>query len=219
MKHTMGFTITLSAILLASLAGAQTQSQSNSQDQSLADYARKARKDTGTTGAAKSKKVFDNDNIPREDKLSVVGTAPPPDSMADNNAGEPKPADSSANAAANAGAAAPATESKPGAPEDDPAKKQAEWKQWQEKIGQQKDQIDLLARELDVLQREYQLRAAAMYADVGNRLRNSANWDKEDSQYKQKIADKQKQVDDAKQKLDDLQEQARRAGVPSAMRE
>jgi hypothetical protein len=58
-----------------------------------------------------------------------------------------------------------------------------------------------------------------MYADVGNRLRNSTAWDKEDADYKQKIADKQKSVDDAKQKLDDMVEEARKAGVPAAMRE
>ena len=77
----------------------------------------------------------------------------------------------------------------------------------------------MLSRELDVLQREYQVRAAAMYADVGNRLRNSADWDKQDAQYKQQIADKQKAVDDAKQKLDDMQEEARKAGVPASARE
>jgi len=93
------------------------------------------------------------------------------------------------------------------------------WKQWGEKIASQKDQIDLLTRELSVLQKEYQLRAAAMYADVGNRLRNSSDWDKQDTQYKQQIADKQKQVDDANQKLTDLQEDARKAGVPSSIAE
>ena len=77
------------------------------------------------------------------------------------------------------------------------------------------DQIDLLGRELDVLQREYQIRAAAMYADAGNRMRNSADWDKQDAQYKQQIADKQKALDDAKQKLEDMQEDARKAGVPA----
>jgi len=76
-----------------------------------------------------------------------------------------------------------------------------------------------LTRELDVLQREYQIRAAAMYADVGNRLRNSAAWDKQDADYKQQIADKQKALDDAKQKLDDMDEQARKAGVPNSMRD
>ena len=42
-----------------------------------------------------------------------------------------------------------------------------------------------------------------------------ADWDKQDAQYKQQIADKQKALDDAKQKLDDMQEDARKAGVPS----
>jgi len=58
-----------------------------------------------------------------------------------------------------------------------------------------------------------------MYGDVGNRLRNSADWDKQDAQYKQQIGDKQKALDDAKQKLEDLREEARKAGVPSSVRE
>jgi uncharacterized coiled-coil protein SlyX len=101
----------------------------------------------------------------------------------------------------------------------DQAQKEAAWKQWGDRIAQQQQTIDLLTRELDVVQREYQIRAAAMYGDVGNRLRNSADWDKQDAQYKQQIADKQKALDDAKQKLDDLREEARKAGVPSSVRE
>jgi hypothetical protein len=58
-----------------------------------------------------------------------------------------------------------------------------------------------------------------MYADVGNRMRNSADWDKQDAQYKQQIADKQKALDEAKQKLEDLQEEARKAGAPASVRE
>ena len=58
-----------------------------------------------------------------------------------------------------------------------------------------------------------------MYGDAGNRLRNSADWDKQDAQYKQQIADKQKALDDAKQKQDEMQEEARKAGVPSSVRE
>ncbi len=120
---------------------------------------------------------------------------------ADNAAGAP--ADDKNAAGANA--------------DDEQAKKQAGWKSWQTKLTAQKDQIDLATRELDVLQREYQLRAAAMYADAGNRMRNSAEWDKQDADYKQKIADKQKAVEDAKSKLTDMQEEARKDGVPSAM--
>ncbi len=194
MKHItlIGLALASSMALLASTAVAQTTAPAQSQS-SLGDYARKIRKDPGT---AKAKpKVFDNDNLPTEDKLSVIG-----EKSADN-AGAP--GDDKSAAGANA--------------DDDMAKKQADWKSWQTKLGTQKDQIDLASRELDVLQREYQLRAAEMYADAGNRLRNSAQWDKQDADYKQKIADKQKAVDDAKQKLTDMQEEARKAGVPSAM--
>jgi len=199
--------------LFAALAVAQTTTPQQGQS-SLGDYARQVHKDTG----AKAKpKVFDNDNLPKDDKLSIVG----------------QPAEVPAEGAAAEGEKAPAADSKEAAPADgkkaegtkplsvdeEQAKKQALYKEWQEKLAAQKNQIDLASRELDVLQREYQLRAAAMYADVGNRMRNSAQWDKEEADYKQKIADKQKAVDEAKQKLTDLEEDARKAGVPAAMRE
>jgi hypothetical protein len=197
-----GFTLALLTVVAGSPAVAQTTNPSPDQT-SLGDYARKVHKDP----AAKAKpKVYDNDNLPTDDKLSVVGGAPA--SAAGNGAAE----DAGTKAADGKDAAG-------AKPEDDQTKKQAEWKGWQEKLSAQKNSIDLASRELDVLQKEYQLRAAAMYADVGNRMRNAAQWDKEDADYKQKIADKQKAVDDAKQKLDDMQEEARRAGVPAAMRE
>ncbi len=201
----VGFVLALSTIWLGSPAGAQTTSsapgQSSPDQSSLGDYARKVRKDPA--GAKAKPKVFDNDNLPMNDKLSIVGQ-PPPTTTADAS---DKPADSK-----DAAAAKPAASS-----DDEKAKKQAAWKAWQDKLTGQKDAIDLASRELDVTQREYQLRAAAMYADVGNRMRNSTQWDKEEADYKQKIADKQKALDDAKQKLDDMKEEARKAGVPSAM--
>ena len=91
--------------------------------------------------------------------------------------------------------------------------------EWKTEDSEQQGKIDLLSRELDVTQREYRLRAAAFYADAGNRLRGSGTWDKEDAQYKQQIAQKQKALDDAKKALDDMKEQARKAGVPAKMRE
>jgi hypothetical protein len=196
----------------------QAQTGSNSQaspaGQSLGDYARQVRKEPD--GKPKTK-VFDNDNLPKTDKLSVVGNAPAAGAEAAAPA-ESKPAETAS--------AAPGGQSKAeaGAPPADTSKmdqaqKEAAWKQWGDKIAQQQQTIDLLTRELDVVQREYQIRAAAMYGDVGTRLRNSAEWDKQDAQYKQQIADKQKALDDAKQKLDDLREEARKAGVPSSVRE
>lgn len=205
MKHIKTYGMGL--VLLLGVAGipsnAQNQTQSNTQSSptspSLGDYARQVRKDP----EAKSKpKVFDNDNLPREDKLSVVGK---PSESAENT---PAPkTDESQGASAPSGA------------NPDEATKQAALKQWADKIEGQQKQVDLLQRELDVLQREYQIRAAAMYGDAGNRLRNSTDWDKQDAQYKQQIADKQKALDDAKQKQDEMQEDARKAGVPSSVRE
>jgi hypothetical protein len=233
----------LGFVLFLVLAGAPTSaqnqapttSQKSSSGSSLGDYARQIRKDP----AAKAlPKVFDNDNLPKDDKLSVIGQTPAP---ASDNSSETKaaqsdsasPAAGGANAGtANKGAtdAKAGTEAKTGSEEkapltstvkapDEEATKPAAAKQWSDKLTAQKEQIDLLARELDVLQREYQIRAAAMYADAGNRMRNSSDWDKQDAQYKQQIADKQKALDDAKQKLDDLQEDARKAGAPASVRE
>lgn len=202
-------------------AGAQDQAMSNGQSsssgQSLGDYARHVRK---APEANSKPKVFDNDNLPKNDKLSVVGTAAPPT----ENPAEAKDATQAEAAPAATADAKPASTDKTAAntaskaPVDE-ASKEAAWKQWGDKLKSQQQQIDLLGRELDVLQREYQIRAAAMYADAGNRLRNSGDWDKQDAQYKQQIADKQKAVDDAKQKLEDMQEEARRAGVPDSVRE
>src|SRR6059058_3169487 len=53
------------AAILVTLASAQSQS--------LGDYARSVRKDKKSTG----EKHYDNDNLPRTDKISVVGNAAP----------------------------------------------------------------------------------------------------------------------------------------------
>jgi hypothetical protein len=210
----------IGAALLLGLLGLSAMAQSQQSD-SLGDYARQVRKDTG---APKPKKVFDNDNLPTTDKLSVVGNAAPTPA---ENSGDNKPADASAAAPASGDTKQTADPNAPKAtapktsktPEEEQKEKEAAFKQWGDKITTQKDQIDLASRELDVLQREYQLRAAAMYADAGNRMRNEGNWDKQDADYKQKIADKQKALDDAKSKLDDLQEQARKAGAPASVQD
>jgi hypothetical protein len=204
----IGFALALFTIPAGSLAAAQTTAPVADQS-SLGDYARKVHKDPNVKAKPK---VFDNDNLPKEDKLSIVGEAAPV-TAADASA------DSSSKAAAASSGKDGAAANPAASTNDEQNKRLAEWKSWQDKLTAQKNSIDLASRELDVLQKEYQLRAASMYGDVGNRLRNSTQWDKEEAEFKQKIADKQKAVDDAKQKLDDIQEEARRAGVPAAMRE
>jgi hypothetical protein len=217
MRHSaaLGVGIALYLSVAGLSGGLQAQTESTSQaspaGQSLGDYARQVRKEPE---AKPKKKVFDNDNLPKEDKLSVVGNAPAPGAEAAAPA-ESKPAETANTAPAKAEAGAPPADTS----KMDQAQKEAAWKQWGDRLKAQQETIDLLTRELDVVQREYQIRAAAMYGDVGNRLRNSADWDKQDAQYKQQIADKQKALDDAKQKLEDLREEARKAGVPSSVRE
>ena len=182
--------------VLVSLAGAQSSD-------SLGDYARSVRKEE-KKGAAKK---YDNDNLPATDKISVVGNAQPETDNGDTNA----PSTADANAAQPGDSSAGSTpDAQPGAekkPEVSDAQKAND--DWKKKIDEQKAKVDLLAREMDVTQREYRLRAAAFYADAGNRLRGSGTWDKEDAQYKQQIAQKQKALDDAKKALADMQEQAR----------
>jgi hypothetical protein len=198
----------IAAVILAGLMATFASAQDSTQEQPLGDYARAVRKDKKTAAA----KQFDNDNMPVDDKLSVVG-----------GAGSSTAADKSqaANTAADASEADKKTDDKPPSiqPGESKEDRQKTYDSWKDRLTDQKAKLDLLNRELDVEQREYQLRAAAMYADAGNRMRNSGAWDKEDADYKQKIADKKKAVDEAKQQLDDMQEDARKAGVPSSVRE
>lgn len=172
---TMGAAVLLSGILYA---------QQQSSQPSLGDYARSVKKNkTAPTTAVKQ---YDNDNLPTDSNLSVVGPAPsqnPTDANATN-------ADATAKADAEAAKA-----------------------DLQKKMDDEKQKVDSLSRELDLEQREYRLRAAAFYADAGNRLRDSGQWDKDDAQYKADIDTKQKAIAAAKDQLDQLQEQARKAGM------
>ena len=83
----------------------------------------------------------------------------------------------------------------------------------QAKLDAQKAKIDQIAHELDLDQREYRLKAAALYNDAGNRLRNAGEFDKEGAQDRADMDAKQKALDDAKAQLTDMQERARKAGV------
>ena len=81
------------------------------------------------------------------------------------------------------------------------------------KAEEQKKAIAQLERELDVARREYRLKVAVYYADVGNNLRDSKKWAEEDRKQRAELDDKQKALAEAKQKLADIQEEARKAGV------
>ena len=168
--------------------------------QSLGEVARSARK--GKTHQSAANHQYDDDNLPKNDHLSVVGPAPAANANGSNPTGEVSPqGQAAAQATATADKKAPAEE------------RQRAAEEWKNKIDDKKQKVASLSHELELTQREYRLRAVAMYSDAGNRLRNSATWDKEDADFKKQLEDKQKAVDAAKQDLDNLTEQARKAGV------
>ena len=61
----------IAAILIMTAASVASAQTSTAQPQSLGDYARTVRKDKKPSSA----KQFDNENLPVDDKLSVVGGA------------------------------------------------------------------------------------------------------------------------------------------------
>jgi phosphopantothenoylcysteine synthetase/decarboxylase len=186
MKHTK--LMAIGTLLLLGVSGAAAQS--------LGDYARAARKKKVEPTTAT--RHYDNDNLPTNETLSVVG--PPPPAIA--NAGQ---------GAANA-SSTPATKAAAD-PAAAAAERQKTADEWKKKLDQQKQKLDSLNHELDLEQREFRLRAAAYYGDAGTRLRDSAQFDKDDVQYKSDVGGKQKAIDAARQEFDEMQEQARKAGI------
>jgi hypothetical protein len=151
--------------------------------QSLGDYARSVRKNKPEPTVAS--RHYDNDNLPTTDKLSVVG---------------PPPSNDTGAATAKAAAA-------PG-----PSAQQKAADEWKQKLDDQKQKVDALNHELDLDQREVRLRTAAAYTDPTVAVRD-VQWNKDDARYKSQIEQKQKALDDARQQLEDMQEQAHKAGV------
>ncbi len=168
--------------------------------QSLGEVARSARK--GKTHQSAANHQYDNDNLPKTEHLSVVGPAPAVTGNGSTPTGDVNP-QNQAPAQATSAADKKASAEKPPSAADE----------WKNKIDDQKQKVASLSHELELTQREYRLRAVAMYSDAGNRLRNSATWDKEDADFKKQLDEKQKAVDAAKQDLDNLTEQARKAGI------
>jgi hypothetical protein len=157
--------------------------------QSLGDVARQVRKNKAETTT--TSRHFDNDNLPTNDSLSVVG--PPPtaepgiDAPPANNASSPA------------------------------AEKQKAADAWQKKVTDEKQKVDALKHEIELDQREMRLRAAAQYTDPSISVRD-VNWMKDDAKYRSDLDQKQKQLADAQKQMDDTQDEGHKAGYtePSA---
>ena len=190
-------------IALSVMAGAQAQSAS------LGDYARSVRQNKPQAAKAPAK-VYDNDNLPSA-TISVVGATAPtatdaakdskdsqqPDVKADDKtaASTPKTDEKSAEKKAS-------TEIKPG---QSPEERQKAYAGWKTRIADQKKKVDALAHDLDDFQHNSTLAQVSVWPET--------------QKYGQGLADKQKALAQAKAELSDLQEQARKAGVPASVAE
>jgi hypothetical protein len=198
MKHTKLMAVVTLLTLAAGVASAQSSSAP-----SLGDAARAARKNK--TDASPATRHYDNDNLPANETLSIVGP-------------EPVPAKDAAVSAKDKGAATATDidkdkDKKPADPTVAATERQKAADEMKKKMAQQQEKIDALNHEISLDQREERLRAAAFYSDAGTQLRNSAQWQKEQAESKNDADAKQKALDTAKQQYDEMQEQARKAGI------
>ncbi len=190
---------------------ASAQPSTAATDQPLGDYARAIKKEKKPTA-----KTFDNDNLPMEDKLSVIGSSTTSD--AQHSSANPAIArNGGESSAADKTTAEKLPAVTPGESVED---RQKVYGQWQDKLSEQKNKVDSLSHDIDALQREYKLRLAEVYyGDPAARARNDVGADKQAADFKRELDEKQKALTDAKQDMDNIQEDARKAGVPESVRE
>ena len=159
--------------------------------QSLGDVARANRAKKHSSSSAVK---LDDDTMPRSSTPSSVA--------------EPaKTDDKSADAKDDEGKAAPK--------KDTPDAGKQKNEELKKQIDAQKKEIATLQRELDIAQRESRLRAASYYGDAGTMLRDQGKYAEDTRKEQDEINTKKQALDAAQQKLSDLQEQARKSGLPS----
>ena len=181
-------TLCLSALALMIFACGTAFAQTSDQD--LVSAARKARAQQKNAPATK---VWTNEDI-------ASTPAPPP---------APPESDAKAGEATKDAAAKPADAAKqPSA--DDKAKAAAAM---QKRIDSQKAEIATLSTQADLAEREFKLQVANYYADAGNSLRDPKKWADERDAKQKEINDKKAAIEAAKAKLQDLFEEARKAGL------
>ncbi len=133
-------------------------------------------------------KVYDNDNLPGSGTISILGEA-----------SNPKEAEK---------------EEKQAAASDEERKKQQQ--QIAGAVAEQRKKIAGLQHEIDLLNREGRIRTAEYYSDPGVQLRNPQAWTQQEGQMRSDMAAKTQELQAARDKLSQMQEAARKAGVPSS---
>jgi len=172
------------------------------QGPSVADAARKAR--AQKKGEPPAKQVWDDDNIPKVPRETPAE----------------KPAGDGATAAGGEGpAATPGPDAKAGTSEDTAAKQAQLEAQWRQKFAAAHKKLDDDQKDLDLMQREYQLKRQQYYTDPNTALKQQYN--NYGGGRGPELEDLQKKIDETKQKIEadkqaisDLEDQLRRDGLP-----
>jgi len=162
---------------------AQTSPQASaSQQESLAEAARRAREQKKDT--PKQAKVITNDNIPKEGGISAVGEEPPATENAENTPADRAKSDKAVGR--------------------DEKKWRARFEKLRHKLEQDQADLDVMQRELGVLDLQY-------YNDPVKGMQQGLT--RGDINEKTgKIAAKQKEIDADKQAISDAQDDLRQAG-------
>jgi len=204
MREWMKAAVIVAGLCLAGVPSyAQQQSSSQQAGDPVADAARKAREEK--KNAQKPKKVFTDDDVKHS------GTA-----------GQEKPAETGAGAAAGAtnegqgatGRTATDTqkaESTAKKDESTPLEDPNSEKAWRKRFSEQHAKIVRAEKELNVLQRELEKTQVQYYADPQKAM-NEQNNRTEVNEKRAKIADKKKELDQLRQELDDMESELRKSG-------
>ncbi|HKW17532.1 MAG TPA: hypothetical protein VJO35_08505 [Terriglobales bacterium] len=186
-----GLTLIFLTFAVCGLAGAQSQPEQ--QPQSLGDFARVLKRNRAEKARPASSTVYDNDNLPSSTSISVVG-----DSSASADASNGNKAAANAAQSQNQNEA---SKVKPGQSAQDREKALDAWKQ---KIDAQKEKVDQLAKDLDAAKNH-----PTSTSTVPVWPYNTG--------YQQDVTDRQKALDDARAELNQMQEDARKEGVPNSV--
>jgi len=190
--------LALSALLLtAGMAGAQSNIPPG-----LAEAARKVRAERAKDGT--QPRFITNDSLAKMGgEISAVG-----DAVA--------PAPSAAPAAAGGAAPQQAMSEAGAAAEGEDKKEECNDECWRKKFREQREKIAAAKRELDILQREYNLARTQHYQDPNQAVReqysNSTAGGRELQRLLDSISEKQRGIADLERGLSTLEDELRRAG-------
>ncbi len=157
--------------------------------QSLGDIAReqRAKKAAGAATPAKAKRVYSNDNLPREGGLSTTALEAPKGK--------------------------PGEKAKEGEKEEDKKSAAEEEKAYREKFAKLRDTVALEEKKLDVMQRELNLANVQHYSNPDQALREQTT--RAELNTRQAELEKQKlAVAAARQAVTDMEEELRKRALP-----